>query len=41
MVIGDEISNNADEMREERAKIRRNRVKNDRLFNKYNTEESA
>jgi acyl-[acyl-carrier-protein] desaturase len=41
MVIGDEISNNAEEMREERAKIRRNRVKNDRLFNKYNNEDSA
>jgi hypothetical protein len=39
MVMGDEISNNAEEMREERAKIRRNRVKNDRLFNKYNSEE--
>jgi acyl-[acyl-carrier-protein] desaturase len=38
MVMGDEISNNAEEMREERAKIRRNRVKNDRLFNKYDKE---
>lgn len=32
MAEGDEISNNADEMREERAKIRRNRVKNNKLF---------
>jgi acyl-[acyl-carrier-protein] desaturase len=32
MVIGDEISNNADEMRQERAKIRRNRGKNSRLM---------
>ena len=32
MVRGDEISNNAEEMREERAKIRRNRVKNQRLL---------
>jgi acyl-[acyl-carrier-protein] desaturase len=39
MVLGDEISNNAEEMREERAKIRRNRVKNDRLFNKYSKDE--
>ncbi len=31
IVAGDEISNNAKEMREERAKIRRNRMKNDRL----------
>ena len=35
MVLGDEISNNADEMRKERAQIRRNRVKNNRLFEKY------
>ncbi len=32
MVLGDEISNNAEEMREERAKIRRNRNKNNRLM---------
>ena len=32
MVIGDEISNNADEMRTERADIRRSRVKNNKLF---------
>ncbi|MDF2439585.1 MAG: acyl-[acyl-carrier-protein] desaturase [Abditibacteriota bacterium] len=32
MVIGDEISNNAEEMRQERQKIRRNRVKNNKLF---------
>ncbi|MCC2631977.1 MAG: desA1 [Patescibacteria group bacterium] len=32
MVIGDEISNNAEEMRTERAKIRRNRGKNSRLM---------
>ena len=42
MAIGDELSANADEMREERAKIaqeraaiRSNRVKNNRLFEKY------
>jgi acyl-[acyl-carrier-protein] desaturase len=34
LAIGDEKSNNADEMREERANIRRNRIKNDRLFRK-------
>lgn len=32
MVMGDELSNNAEEMREERAKNRRNRVKNQRLM---------
>ena len=32
MIQGDELSNNADEMREERAKIRRNRGKNNRLM---------
>lgn len=32
MIIGDEKSNNAEEMREERAKIRRNRGKNNRLM---------
>jgi hypothetical protein len=32
MAIGDEKSNNAEEMREERAKIRRNRGKNSRLM---------
>ncbi len=32
MVIGDEISNNAEEMRKERAEIRRNRVKNNKLL---------
>jgi acyl-[acyl-carrier-protein] desaturase len=38
MVEGDEKSNNDDEMRHERAQIRSNRVKNDRLFKKYNEE---
>jgi hypothetical protein len=32
MAIGDEISNNAEEMRKERAQIRRNRGKNERLL---------
>lgn len=32
MEIGDEKSNNADEMRTERAKIRRSRIKNNKLF---------
>ena len=32
MIIGDELSNNAEEMREERAKIRRNRIKNNKLM---------
>jgi acyl-[acyl-carrier-protein] desaturase len=32
MALGDDLSNNAEEMREERAKIRRNRVKNQRLM---------
>jgi acyl-[acyl-carrier-protein] desaturase len=38
IIEGDEKSNNDDEMRQERAEIRRNRVKNQRLFNKYNNE---
>jgi hypothetical protein len=32
IIKGDELSNNAEEMRAERAKIRRNRVKNTKLF---------
>jgi hypothetical protein len=35
MARGDELSNNAEEMREERAKIRRNRGKNSRLLGKH------
>lgn len=31
LAVGDELSNNADEMREERRKVRKNRMKNDRL----------
>jgi hypothetical protein len=32
IAMGDELSNNAEEMRAERSKIRRNRVKNQRLL---------
>ena len=38
IVEGDEKSNNKEEMREERAEIRRNRVKNQRLLRKYDGE---
>lgn len=41
MAMGDEKSNNAEEMREERAKIRRNRGKNSRLMRDDNPETSG
>ena len=39
IVEGDEKSNNDEEMRQERAQIRSNRVKNKRLFDKYKGQE--
>jgi hypothetical protein len=39
MIIGDEKSNNAEEMRKERAEIRRNRVKNNKLFRQAEEED--
>ena len=41
IVEGDEKSNNASEMREERAEIKRTRVKNQRLFRKYDGEDKG
>lgn len=48
LAIGDELSNNADELRKEREQIRKereinrkSRIKNDRLFKKYGTDEEG